>query len=244
MTIRFTDREKFRDKWYRNLTPVQKCIWEYMISECDHAGVLEFDIKMMSLQIGADITVDDIRYFEKCGKIKFLNEDVLFIPKFILFQQRLDNINQLNPKNRCHKSIIDRLNKFGISPIGSPIEGASESSIRGYSNSNSNSISKSNSKDIYCNKDFDKCFEIYQNVCKNLVPLRFERRSKAILELLQDFLDEIDYNFEYFNLLCSMANKLEKIMDTKIDFKMLLRNHAGIMSGKYGKSKTVTDYKY
>ena len=241
MTIRFTEREKFRDKWYRSLTPVQKCIWEYLISECDHAGLLELDIKMMSFQIGTEITIDQVKVFEKIGKIKFLNNDIVFIPKFVLFQQRLERLDQLNPKNRCHKSILDRLKKFGISPLGSPLEGPKKDLLRTYSNSNSNS----NSKDIYCNKDFDKCFDIYSEICKKLIPIKFERRSKAILELLRDFLEEIDYDFDYFKELCQKANILEKIMETKIDFKMLLKNHAGIMSGKYNKViKTANDYKY
>jgi hypothetical protein len=77
-----------------------------------------------------------------------------------------------------------------------------------------------------------------------LIPLRFERRSKAILELLRDYLEETDYNFNYFQELCAKANKLVKIVDTMIDFKMMLKNHAGIMSGKYDKGKTVKDYTY
>lgn len=250
MSIRFTEREKFRDKWYMSLTPIQKCIWEYFLSECDHAGILEFNLKMMSLQIGAEITMEDLKYFEKNGKIIFISEEKIFIPNFILFQQRVESIDQLNPKNRCHKSIIDKLKKYNIiapyKPLDSPIEAPSKPLIRGYSNSNSISNSNSNSKDdIYNNMDFEKCFKIYTDICKDLIPLRFERRSKAILELLKDFLEEIDYNFEYFNLVCIKANNLKTIMDTKIDFKMLLRNHAGIMNDKYGSSKkTVGDYNY
>ena len=249
MTIRFTEREKFRDKWYMNLTPVQKCIWEYIVSECDHAGILEFDIKMMSLQIGADITIEDLKYFEKSGKIQFIDNDVIFIPNFVLFQQRLLSFEQLNPKNRCHKSILERFEKYKISPMGSPIhstlDGACKPQAWAYSNSNSKSKSNSNSNDVYINKDYDACFDIYTETCKNLIPLRFERRSRAILELLRDFLVEIDYDYDYFKTLCKTANELERIIDTKIDFKMLLKNHAGIMSGKYGKAtKSAQDYNY
>lgn len=102
-----------------------------------------------------------------------------------------------------------------------------------------------NTIDIYCNKDFDFCFKIYSDECKKLIPLRYERRSKAILELLRDFLTEIDYDFDYFKALCAKANELEKIIDIKIDFKMLIKNHAGIMADKYIKSKKTTkDYQY
>lgn len=249
MTLRFTEREKFRDKWYMSLSPTYKCVWEYILSECDHAGILEFNLKMMSLQIGAEITIEDLKYFERCGKIQFIQKDVIFVPNFVLFQQRLSSFEQLNSRNRCHKSILERFEKYKISTMGSSLDGASKHLGWGYSNSNSksNSNSNSNSKsnDVYINKDYDLCFDVYSKNCQNLIPLRFERRSKAILELLHDFLEEIEYNREYFLDLCVTANKLERICDTKIDFKMLLKNHSGIMSGKYGKvTKSAQDYKY
>ena len=101
---------------------------------------------------------------------------------------------------------------------------------------------KNKDKDIFCNKDYDKCFNIYKEVCTKLIPLRFERRSKAIIEQLSNFLDEIEYNFDYFKELCIKANELEKIADNKIDFKMLLNNHIGITNGKY--KKEVIEYEY
>lgn len=240
MTIRFTDKDKFRDKWYRNLTPKEKCMWEYFVSECNHAGILEFDLPMMSVFIGETITQTDLDKFIQEGKVIQIDKDRLFIPKFVLFQQRIQDLSELNPRNRCHKSIIEQLRRFNISPF----EGANKPLARTYSNSNSNSKSISNSKDIYCNKDFEKCFKIYSEICPKLIPLRFERRSKTILEKLQDFLTEIDYDFDYFTQVCIKANKLEKIVDTKIDFKMLIKNHAGIMSDKYSSGKSVTDYQY
>ena len=244
MTVRFTDKDKFRDKWYRNLTPKEKCMWEYFVSECNHAGILEFDLPMMSVFIGDTITQSDLDKFIQEGKVIQIDKDRLFIPKFVLFQQRIQDLSELNPKNRCHKSIIEQLRRFNISPF----EDANKPLVRAYSNSNSNSNSKSksnsNSKDIYCNKDFEKCFKIYSEICPKLIPLRFERRSKTILEQLRDFLTEIDYDFDYFTRVCIKANKLERIVDTKIDFKMLIKNHAGIMSDKYSSGKSVTDYQY
>jgi len=87
--------------------------------------------------------------------------------------------------------------------------------------------------DIFCNVDFDKCFSLYSENCPKLIPLRFEKRSRAILDELNNFLIEIDYDFSYFLNLCKKANELEKIVDSRIDFKMLIKNHIGIMNGKY-----------
>lgn len=106
-------------------------------------------------------------------------------------------------------------------------------------------------KDIFCNVDFEKCFKIYSESCPNLIPLRFEKRSKAVLELLKDFLCEIDFDFSYFSDLCKKANSLKSIVNTKIDFRSMLKNHIGIMNGKYDKTvlniseqKTIRDDDY
>lgn len=104
---------------------------------------------------------------------------------------------------------------------------------------------KSNIIDIYCNKDFEKVFNIYKETCNNLTPIIFERRNKVVLEKLRDFLEEINFDFDYFKDVCRKANKLRTICNTKIDFKMVLNNHSGIMSDKYSSgNKTTKDYEY
>lgn len=111
MAKRFTDSEKFRDTWYRKLTPVQKCIWEYMLSECSIAGILNFDLDAMSFQIGEEITEKDLVPFE--NKIFFIKEDVVFIPAFVVFQ----NGKRLNPAIGAHRAIIKQLEENDIDPI-------------------------------------------------------------------------------------------------------------------------------
>ena len=62
-----------------------------------------------------------------------------------------------------------------------------------------------------------------------------------MLNLLSDFLEEIEYNFDYFEKLCIKANELKIIVSTKIDFKMMIKNHNGIMQGKYIKEVNEPD---
>lgn len=109
MAKRFTDTEKFKDKWYRRLTPVLKCLWEYLISECNHAGVLEIDLEAMSFHIGAEISLKDLKNFD--DRIFFISDDLIFIPKFISFQY-----GELNPENKVHRSVLDILNKYNLDP--------------------------------------------------------------------------------------------------------------------------------
>ena len=92
-------------------------------------------------------------------------------------------------------------------------------------------------KDIICNLDFEKSFKIYATYCKNLIPLHYERRNRQTLEELNEFLNEVNYDFDYFTSLCQKANSLVKIVDNKIDFRSMVRNHIGIMNGKYEAKK-------
>lgn len=125
MAKRFTDSEKFRDSWYRKLKPVHKCMWEFMINECSHAGILELDYDSMSFHIGVKVTEEDLLLFE--SRITFIDEDKIFIASFLRFQQKELNIN-----NPAHKNIIKELEKYDIpqdletKQEKRPIEGASK----------------------------------------------------------------------------------------------------------------------
>lgn len=128
MARRMTESGKFRDAWYRNLTPKAKCIWEFMISECNAAGILDIDLKSMSFHIGVGITMNDVKAFD--SRLVWIREDKVFIPKFITFQYP----GGLNPENRAHKNILPMLKqhmKFdeeqgAWKPLGSPLQGAKE----------------------------------------------------------------------------------------------------------------------
>lgn len=107
MAKRFTDSGKFRDNWYRKLTPNQKCLWEFIISECSLAGIIDIDFDSLEFHIGAKITIEDFEPLNE--RIYTLPDGKVFIPKFITFQQK-----ELNENNRAHKNIIENLSKYGI----------------------------------------------------------------------------------------------------------------------------------
>lgn len=109
MAKRFTDTEKFSDTWYRKLSLLHKVIWEYLLAECNHAGILEnFDLEMMSFKIGTNISLDDLTFFD--NRIKFVNDTTIFIPKFLDFQY-----GTFNPKNKVHLNVLRELEKHSIS---------------------------------------------------------------------------------------------------------------------------------
>lgn len=79
----------------------------------------------------------------------------------------------------------------------------------------------------------EKCFNLYSEICINLLPLKFEKRSKAVRDLLSEYLYETNNDLEYFKELCIKANKLKQICDIRLDFKSMIKNHISINNGKF-----------
>ncbi len=122
MGKRFTDTKKFDDKWYRGLNLLQKVLWEYLLCECNHAGILEkFDTELISFKMGVKVTLADVKSLGE--RIIFISDEILYIPNFIKFQYE-----ELNPSNRVHRSVLKILKKYNLQApckvLTSPLEGA------------------------------------------------------------------------------------------------------------------------
>ena len=93
----------------------------------------------------------------------------------------------------------------------------------------------------------EKYFEIYTEECPNLPKIRFERRNRDVLQLLNDFIRLIDNDVGYFREVCRRANQQIYIVDAKIDFKTLLKNHDKIyneccVSKEYRQQQKAQEY--
>jgi hypothetical protein len=110
MTIgkRFIDTNLFDDEWFCELSKEGKLAWLYLITKCDHAGVFDKSHKLAEFQMS--IKNFDLVIQELNGKIKFLPNNKIFIPKFITFQYP----NGLDPTVKPQKSVIDILTKLDI----------------------------------------------------------------------------------------------------------------------------------
>lgn len=156
MAKRFTDSNKFNDPWYRRLSPKHKCLWEYLLAECNHAGLLKnLDFERMTFQIGEEITQEDIKIFD--GRLIFVNKEILFIPKFIEFQY-----SELNPESRVHSSIIKELEKFNLYKKLKGIDRVSTGYLKGID------TLKDKEKDKDKDKDKDKEKEVSSLVLSSL----------------------------------------------------------------------------
>lgn len=149
------------------------------------------------------------------------------------FQEELQNqLADIKAKNSSNDPIMTQLEEkvVKVDPCSNPII------EEGCANFEPN---RSHRSDPFTDPLIDRCFKLYKVNCANLCKLGFEPRNRQIREDLTELLDEIDRDVGYFEELCKKANKLRSICEKTIDFKMLIRNHIGIMNGKYEKNSTL-----
>lgn len=107
MAKRFTDTALYDKKWFMRLSTKHKCLWEYIRTKCDHAGILDINLDLASLQIGERIELSDFHVFG--DRIVFFDEDKIFLVGFIKFQY-----GTLNEKINAHKSVLSILSKYNL----------------------------------------------------------------------------------------------------------------------------------
>jgi len=105
---RFTDCDKWRDPWFRKLSPSAKLMWQWLLDQCDGAGVIEPDWELAEFQIGTAISTEVIAELEE--RVEKLEQGKLWITKFIDFQY-----GTLSPSCKAHKPVYISLDKYGLS---------------------------------------------------------------------------------------------------------------------------------
>lgn len=105
MAKRFTDSRKWNDPFFAELSNKYKLLWIYLLDTCNHAGIFKVNMKMMNFCLNDVFEKEEI--LKTFGdRIKVINSDKWFIPKFIEFQYGSLDVNS-NP----HKSVIKILEK-------------------------------------------------------------------------------------------------------------------------------------
>lgn len=108
MAKRFIDTGLFDDQWFMNISKDAKLLWIYLITKCDHAGIIEINERLIEFQTG-------IKSFKTTGaelgsRLYFVRESYYFIPKYIDFQYP----NFPNSRVRQQESAIKILVKYGL----------------------------------------------------------------------------------------------------------------------------------
>lgn len=233
MTKRFCDTELWHKDWFLRLSVELRMLYMYLKDNCDCAGIYELNTMLASFILGHDVTIDDFLKLNEHKKIiEVIDDNHLYLCDFVLFQQGIESLDELNPRNNAHKGIMRRLKKYGIIDVDSKVLERTPRKADKVTPINSKN-KKDENKDIYISKEIDEVFKIYKEKCPNLCKLTFEKRNMDLRRKIEDFLFEIKSDMNYFKELCEKANKTKYIADCKIDLKSLINNHIGIMNGKY-----------
>jgi hypothetical protein len=148
--------EKWSDPWFRKLPPIHKVLWLFLCDNCDHAGIWKVDMDALEYYIGSKFHQTEVLQQINHGKerIKAISDNEWFITTFVLFQQKVDSLELLNPNNKCHLSIIRILSKKGLL---SPYQAPTKPLVRGLGIGIGIGIGKGN------NKRFTEIWNRYPN---------------------------------------------------------------------------------
>lgn len=111
MPQRFIDTGLFNDPWFSELSNNAKLLWIYYMTNCDNAGFLPYNKKLIAFQLGLEETnTIEILTKELGNRLQRVKEDLLFCPKFITHQYPKGLSDNVKPQ----KSVLDKLRKNGI----------------------------------------------------------------------------------------------------------------------------------
>jgi len=146
---RFTESSKWSDPWFRKLPIDAKCLWLWLLDNCDCAGIIDADLDLAGFQIGLSEPL--AKALERLGDRVENMDGKLFIRKFIPYQYG----PSLNPSSTVHRGVIKRLQLAGIqSPV--PIIGHQEKETLLKAFPNPLESVKDKDKDKEKDKDKDK----------------------------------------------------------------------------------------
>lgn len=103
------------------LSPEHKVAWLYLVDNCDCAGILDANLKLIYFMIGATLDADELLK-AMGGRVVEVRPGKWFIPSFIKFQYG----TELNPNNSAHLGVLKRLQQYGLQ---SPVPVISEGNI-------------------------------------------------------------------------------------------------------------------
>jgi len=109
MAKRFTESDKWRDKWFRALRPEFKLAWLFVLDNCDPAGIIDLDTELADFQIGT--AIDWEQFLAHCdGRIERVSKGKYWVVGFIEFQY-----GTLSGECRAHGPVYASLKRHGLS---------------------------------------------------------------------------------------------------------------------------------
>ena len=111
MAKRFIDTEIFSDSWFMDLSVSGKLLWIYCLTNCNHAGIIEWNKKLIKFQTD----IEDLETVTKeLGKsLVTVKEHLKFIPKFFEYQYP----NYPNKRFAAADGAVTLLLKYDLLPL-------------------------------------------------------------------------------------------------------------------------------
>tara|TARA_R110000824_G_scaffold397267_2_gene599841 strand:+ start:8870 stop:9526 length:657 start_codon:yes stop_codon:yes gene_type:complete len=114
MAKRFTDTEKWKKGFVRNLPPAYKLLWLYMLDDCDNAGVWQVEVEVASIRLAVKVNENEALKLFGNNVISFGEGTKWFIKEFVKFQQGVNHISELNDNSNPHKSILRIVEQYNL----------------------------------------------------------------------------------------------------------------------------------
>lgn len=174
MAKRLTDTEKWNDDWFLSLSNDYRMIWQWLIDNCNHAGVCKRNIRLMNFMCNCQVNEDEL-IDKMSGRVLIVNDN-WFIPKFLKFQY-----STLKSQKPVIVSVVKELIKGGYHKFIPESFGNDYIIIEELLN-NDYSIIKDKYKDKDKDKDKDTVFKGGMGGNGNMVEsgLRFDEKGEKV----------------------------------------------------------------
>lgn len=113
MAKRLTDSDKWKDPWFLSLSNDNKAVWQYILDNCSHAGIMKKGLDLMNFCCKTSITENE--FLDTFKDRVYDCETFYFIPKFLKFQygNNLDSNRPVIVSVRTELSLLnDSSNAF------------------------------------------------------------------------------------------------------------------------------------
>lgn len=227
MAKRFIDTELFDDPWFMDLSKDAKILWIYLITKCNHAGIIDINPKLVGFQTGIKSYETVSKQFN--NRLIHLRDSYYFIPKFIEFQY--PDFPRSNVRQQ--QGAIKILESFGLFKDGNLT--VSKDLVKSYGNDNDNVYINKEDKIKKLREWYRKQIELsnnnkeYISFCKFLFENNdFKRPLKEVLNLTEQI------GWEHFQVL---QCKIELMREKSGYAGTLKQKVLGYVNGGYRKSK-------
>lgn len=194
MAKRFIDTGIFDDEWFMDLSKDAKLLWLYLITKCDHAGIIKLNEKLCKAQteIKSIVTV-----IEELGdRIITVDEHLYFIPKFLEFQYPDFPKSSVRQQNSAI-SILERYGLWDGEKLKTQVR-VSKELPNSYEHVNGNEYT------IFYNSELEKSEN--DPAYKKLIETIYKENSlNRPLKVILSFKDQI--SFEQFKKLYDLKNQ-------------------------------------